>query len=90
MRLEGWHIIVMLGLVVALAVLVGIALLMMRARRGAGERSGTGTTPRPPGTATAPAPTGKEQRLRELDDLLGRGIIREDEHRAARQRIIDS
>ena len=86
MRLEGWHIIILLGLVVALAVLVGIALLVTGARRGAG--TGDGTATRPPDTAAAPAV--KEQRLQELDDLLRRQVIREDEYREARQRIIDS
>ena len=88
MRLEGWHIIILLGLVVALAVLVGIALLVTGARRGAG--TGDGTATRPPDTAAAPAPAGKEQRLQELDDLLRRQVIREDEYSEARQRIIDS
>ncbi len=38
--------------------------------------------------AAAPKPT-LEQRLAELDDLRSRGVLTEDEYRAARQKAID-
>ncbi len=98
MRLEGWHIIIMIGLLLMLAVVVGVVLMIAATRRarsarvpaGAGtgradQRSGRGSGSTPGSTSGS-----KEQRLGELDDLLRRGAIEEDEYRAARARILDS
>jgi hypothetical protein len=76
MRLEGWHIIIMIGLLLMLAVVVGVVLMIAATRRASSAR--------------VPAGAGKEQRLGELDDLRRRGVVDEDEYRAARARILDS
>ena len=88
MRLEGWHIIVMLGFVLVLAVLVGIV-LVVAARRRAGARVPTGSRSGSP-DGLGGGSVGKEHRLRELDELLRREVIGEDEYRTARARILDS
>ncbi len=87
MRLEGWHVIVMVGLVLMLAAVVGIVLMVAAARRGrAAGPAGTGRPGQGPGGGSG----GKEQRLRELDDLRRREVIGEDEYRVARARVLDS
>ncbi|MEG9249575.1 SHOCT domain-containing protein [Arthrobacter sp. Soc17.1.1.1] len=86
MRLEGWHIIIMIGLLLMLAVVVGVVLMIAATRRARSARVPAGA-----GTSRADQGSGsKEQRLGELDDLLRRGVIEEDEYRAARARILDS
>lgn len=90
MRLEGWHIIVVIGFVLVLAVLAGIVLVIAAARRGTRARA-DGDTGRGSSGARSPAETStKEQRLRELDDLRRRGVIAEDEYGEARRKILDS
>ncbi len=90
MRLEGWHIIVVIGFVLVLAVLAGIVLVIAAARRGTRARADSDTG-RGISGARPPAETStREQRLRELDDLRRRGVIAEDEYGEARRKILDS
>jgi hypothetical protein len=91
-RLEGWHIIVILGFLLVVAVIVGAVLLASAARRGTRPHSGQ----QPPGAPLSGArpdtlhpPRTKEDRLREIDDLHRRGVVSEHEHRETRKRILD-
>jgi hypothetical protein len=91
-RLEGWHLIVLLGLLVVLAVIVGIVLLVAAARRGPRADVGQPAPGRPvgPPQQTPQDTRSKEQRLREVDDLLRRGVISETESRETRKRILEN
>ncbi len=90
MRLEGWHIIVTIGLVLVLAVLAGIVLVIAAARRASRARAAGDTGRGISGGRPPVEATNKEQRLRELDDLRRRDLIAEDEYRDARRKILDS
>ncbi|WP_294569018.1 hypothetical protein [uncultured Arthrobacter sp.] len=74
MRLEGWHIVLIAVLALALVVAY-IAVVVMRARR------------RPQRAGRRPS---KERRLNELDYLRKRGVISLDEYTRSRNDILRS
>ncbi|KQO03372.1 hypothetical protein ASF21_03490 [Arthrobacter sp. Leaf234] len=57
MRLEGWHIIVILGFLLVVAVIAGVILLGSAARRGPGPHSGQRAQGAPPDPARTPRTT---------------------------------
>jgi hypothetical protein len=77
MRLEGWHIIIMIGLLLTLAVVVGVVLMIAAIRRASSARVPAGAGTSRPGQGSDrgsdSSPAGKEQRLGELADLRRRG-----------------
>ncbi|WP_422390762.1 hypothetical protein [Arthrobacter sp. N1] len=91
MRLEGWHIIVILGFLLVVTVIAGVILLGSAARRGPRPPSGQQAQGAPPGSRPDAAHhfRTKEDRLREIDELHRRGVISEHEHRETRKRILD-
>lgn len=83
--------IVVLGLLLVVAVIVGVVLLGSAARRGSRPPGGQQTPrgPAGPRPGAGPGLRSKEDRLREIDDLHGRGVISENEYRETRKRILD-
>ncbi|KRF04293.1 hypothetical protein ASH00_14405 [Arthrobacter sp. Soil782] len=80
MQIQGWHILVLIALVMIAALVVAIVLIV----KAVSKRSHTTA-------AAAPRqPSGKEQRLAELDDLRARGQVTDAEYEAARADILRS